>query len=108
MIIAGHAKAIAERLVMIGGAVAIGIPQAREFRALHDHQRVIVLGHDTQRFVQAIGKERPLFGFRGIDVHLAAMETGGQPAVGQEGESPNLRIQPLGRGDVLDLVTIIH
>ena len=95
MIIAGHAKAIAERLVMIGGAVAIGIPR-REFRALHDHHRVIVLSHDTQRFVQAIGKERPLFGFWGIYVHLAAMETGGQLTVGQEGESSICGSSPLG------------
>ena len=36
------------------------------------------------------------------------METGGQPAVGQKGEPANLRIQPLGRGDVLNLVIIIH
>ena len=75
---------------------------------MHDDQRVVVLGHNAQRFVQTIGKERPRFGFRFVRVHLAAMETGGQPAVGQEGEPSNLRIQPLGRGDVLDLVIIIH
>ena len=108
MIVAGHAKAITKSLIMIGRTIAIGIPQAREFGALHDHQRVVVFGHDAQRLVQSIGKERPCFGFRFVCVYLTAMETGGQPTVWQNGEPANLRIQPLGRGDVLNLVIIIH
>ena len=56
VVIAGHAKIIAHRFVLIRLAIAVCVSNARQLRPLHDYYFAVVYRHYTKRFLQSIGK----------------------------------------------------
>ena len=56
VVVAGHAKIVAHRFVLIRLAVAVGVSDARQLRPLHDDDFTVVYRHDAKRLLQSIGE----------------------------------------------------
>ena len=102
MVVPGHPEAVKERFVEVSGAVAVGISNPGQLRALHDEKAGLTFGHEAQWLVQAVCKAFPSLSPWIVDEDFAAMETHGELAAGGGIDPTNLGVDPCGNGDFLN------
>lgn len=92
MVVAAHAKVIANGGVGISGAVVIGIGDAGELGALHHDEGVVVFGDEAERLVKAGSEESPSFGLEVVKTDFAFMKGDGNFAVGEDVDAADLGV----------------